>query len=80
MGDNGDMEQVLIQHCGCIALSQSIIMALALQRGMTLEVALNGTRDAVLLTPRSGVRALLRDDAPSQSLPTTSCVILPPSR
>jgi len=72
------MERVIIQDCGCIALPESIATALDLRSGMTLDMVLTATGDAILLTPRRGSQAL--GDASSQILPASSCVILPPSR
>jgi hypothetical protein len=72
------MEQVIIQDCGCIALPESVATALDLRRGMALDVALNDSRDAILLTPHHDSQAL--EDMPAQPVPTSGCVILPPSR
>lgn len=72
------MEQVIIQDCGCIALPDSIATALDLTRGMTLDMALTASSDAILLTPRRGSQKAA--DASSQTVPAASCVILPPSR
>jgi len=71
------MEQVIIQDCGCIALPESVATALDLRRGMTLDVTLNGSRDAILLTPHHGESL---EDASSQGVPVAGCVILHPSR
>jgi hypothetical protein len=73
------MERVIIQDCGCIALPESIATALDLRRGMTLDMVLTATGDAILLTPHRGSQAP-GDDASSQIVPASSCVILPPSR
>ncbi len=73
------MERVIIQDCGCISLPESIATALDLRSGMTLDMVLTATGDAILLTPRRGSQAL-GDDASSQIVPASSCVILPPSR
>jgi hypothetical protein len=73
------MEQVIIQDCGCIALPESIASALDLKRGMTLDMVLTGTGDAILLTPHRGSQAST-EGASSQTVPAASCVILPPSR
>jgi hypothetical protein len=72
------MEQVIIQDCGCIALPEGIATALDLRRGMTLDVRLTETRDAILLAPRHGND--VPEDSPSRTTPVASCVILPPSR
>jgi hypothetical protein len=72
------MEQVIIQDCGCIALPESIAAALDLKRGMTLDIALTGTRDAIVLTPHR--RSQTVGDTSSQTVPVSGCVILPPSR
>jgi hypothetical protein len=72
------MEQVVIQDCGCIALPESIAAALDLRRGMTLDVVLTETCDAILLTPRPD-GLMLRDES-SHHVPSANCVILPPSR
>jgi len=72
------MEQVIIQDCGCIALPESIATALDLRRGMTLDMVLTATGDAILLTPHRGSQA--PGDGSSQIVPASSCVILPPSR
>jgi hypothetical protein len=72
------MEQVIIQDCGCIALPESIATALELRRGMTLDMVLTATGDAILLTPHRG--SPTAGDASSQTVPAASCVILPPSR
>jgi hypothetical protein len=69
------MEQVIIQDCGCIALPESIATALDLRRGMTLDMVLTATRDGILLTPHRGSHA-----PAEETVPVTSCVILPPSR
>jgi hypothetical protein len=69
------MEQVIIQDCGCIALPESIATALDLRRGMTLDMELTATRDAILLTPHRGSQIPAK-----KTVPATSCVILPPSR
>jgi hypothetical protein len=71
------MEQVTIQDCGCIALPEGIATALDLRRGMTLDMMLTATGDAILLTPHRGAPA---EDASSPTVPAASCVILPPSR
>jgi hypothetical protein len=71
------MEQVTIQDCGCIALPDSVAAALDLRKGMTLDVALSGTGDAILLTPH---RETSKESGFTGSVPTSSCVILPPSR
>ena len=73
------MEQVIIQDCGCIALPESIATALDLRRGMTLDMVLTATRDAILLTPHHDSQALAEGKS-SQTVPVASCVILPPSR
>jgi hypothetical protein len=70
------MEQVIIQDCGCIALPESVATALDLRRGMTLDVVLTGTGDAILLTPHRDSQAAI-EGIPA---PTSGCVILPPSR
>jgi hypothetical protein len=72
------MEQVIIQDCGCIAFPESVATALDLRRGMTLDVVLTGTGDAILLTPHRGGKT--SGGASSQTVPISSCVILPPSR
>jgi hypothetical protein len=72
------MEQVVIQDCGCIALPESIATALDLKRGMTLDMVLTASRDAILLTPHSGGQTA--EDTSSQTVPVSGCVILPPSR
>ncbi len=72
------MEQVIIQDCGCIALPESIVAALDLRRGMTLDMVLTATHDAILLTPHR-IQAPA-EHASSQNVPASSCVILPPSR
>jgi hypothetical protein len=72
------MEQIIIQDCGCIALPESIATALDLRRGMTLDVALTATGDAVLLTPHSGSQTA--GGTSSQAVPASGCVILPPSK
>jgi hypothetical protein len=69
------MEQVIIQDRGCIALPESIATALDLRRGMTLDMVLTATRDAILLTPHRGSQA-----AAEETVPAASCVILPHSR
>ena len=69
------MEQVIIQDCGCIALPESIATALDLRRGMTLDMVLTATRDAILLTPHRGSQA-----SAEETVPAASCVILPSSR
>ena len=71
------MEQIIIQDCGCIALPGSVAEALDLRRGVTLDVTLTGTGDAILLTPHHQTSAEL-DSA--QPISTSNCVILPPSR
>jgi hypothetical protein len=73
------MEQAIIQDCGCIALPENIAIALDLRRGMTLDVALTATRDAILLTPHLGGQ-VLKENASSVTVPVSGCVILPPSR
>ena len=73
------MEQVIIQDCGCIALPESVATALDLRRGMTLDVALTGNGDAVLLTPHRTGQTSAENTSP-QPVPTPGCVILPPSR
>jgi hypothetical protein len=72
------MEQVIIQDCGCIALPESIAAALDLKRGMTLDIVLTATRDAIVLTPHRGSQTA--GDTSSQTVPVSGCVILPPSR
>jgi hypothetical protein len=72
------MERIIIQDCGCIALPESIATALDLKRGMTLDIALTATRDAILLSPHRGSQTA--GDTSSQTVPASSCVILPPSR
>jgi len=72
------MEQVIIQDCGCIALPESIVTALDLRRGMTLDIVLTAIRDAILLTPHRGSQTA--GDKSSRTVPAPSCVILPPSR
>ena len=69
------MEQVIIQDCGCIALPESIATALDLRRGMTLDMVLIATRDAILLTPHRGSQV-----PAEETVPASGCVILPPSR
>jgi hypothetical protein len=69
------MEQVIIQDCGCIVLPESIAAALDLKRGMTLDMVLTATRDAILLTPHRGSQT-----PAEKTVPAASCVILPPSR
>jgi hypothetical protein len=73
------MEQVIIQDCGCVALPESIATALDLRRGMTLDVVLTATRDAILLTPYHVSQASTGDASPL-TVPVSGCVILPPSR
>ena len=73
------MEQVVIQDCGCVAIPESIATALDLRQGMTLDVVLTATRDAILLTPHHGTQPSA-EDASSLSVPVSRCVILPPSR
>ena len=73
------MEQVIIQDCGCIALPESIATALDLRRGMTLDMELTATGDAILLTPHRGSQAP-EEDTSSRTVPVAGCVILPPSR
>jgi hypothetical protein len=73
------MEQVIIQDCGCIALPESIAAALDLRRGMTLDMVLTATRDAILLTPHRGCQAAA-EDVSLQTDSAASCVILPPLR
>jgi hypothetical protein len=73
------MEQVVIQDCGCVAIPESIATALDLRRGMTLDVVLTATRDAILLTPHHGTQPSA-EDASSLTVPVSGCVILPPSR
>jgi hypothetical protein len=73
------MEQIIIQDCGCIALPESVRVALNLKPGkMTLDVVLNDTGDAILLTPRHNSQML--EGVSLQAVPVASCVILPPSR
>lgn len=72
------MEQVIIQDCGCIALPESIAMALDLRRGMTLDVTLTSTGDGVLLIPHASQTTA--DNTHAQTIPASNCVILPPSR
>jgi hypothetical protein len=72
------MEQVVIQDCGCIALPVGIADALDLKRGMTLDVELTETRDAILLTPHASPAATVAES--SEHVPLANCVILPPSR
>jgi hypothetical protein len=72
------MEQVIIQDCGCIALPESIAAALDLTRGMTLDMVLTASGDAILLTPQRGSQKAAKTS--SQTVPAASCVILPPSR
>jgi len=72
------MEQVIIQDCGCIAFPERIAKTLDLRRGITLDMVLTATCDAILLTPhRSNQTA---EDTSSRTVPAASCVILPPSR
>ena len=73
------MEQVIIQDCGCVALPESIATTLNLRRGMTLDVVLTATRDAMLLTPQHVSQASTGDASPL-TVPVPGCVILPPSR
>ena len=73
------MEQVIIQDCGCIALPESIATALDLRKGMTLDMTLTETGDAILLTLHHG-SDVSAEDSPSRAIPAVSCVILPPSR
>ena len=73
------MEQVIIQDCGCIALHESIATALDLRRGMTLDIELTATGDAILLTPQGGSQPPAEDES-SRTVPAAGCVILPPSR
>jgi hypothetical protein len=73
------MEQVIIQDCGCIALPESIATALDLRKGMTLDMKLTETGDAILLTPHYD-NDVSAEDPPSRTIPAASCVILPPSR
>ncbi len=73
------MEQVIIQDCGCIALPEGVSTALDLRWGMTLDVALTESGDAVLLTPHRAGQTPAEAASP-QPVPTSSCVILPPSR
>jgi hypothetical protein len=73
------MEQVIIQDCGCIALPQSVATTLDLRRGMTLDVVVTGTGDAILLTPHRDNQASA-EGASSQPVLKSGCVILPPSR
>jgi hypothetical protein len=70
------MEQVIIQDCGCIALPDSVNDALDLRREMKLDVALTRSGDAILLTPQPTTA----ESESAQSIPTSNCVILPPSR
>jgi hypothetical protein len=72
------MEQVIIQDCGCIALPESIATALDLKRGMTLDMVLTASRDAIVLTPHRDGQAA--GDTSPQTVPVSGCVILPPSR
>ena len=72
------MEQVIIQDCGCIALPESIATAHELTKGMTLDMVLTASGDAILLTPHCGSQKA--GDTSSQTVPAASCVILPPSR
>jgi len=72
------MEQVIIQDCGCIALPESIAIALDLRRGMTLDMVLTASRDAIVLTPHRNSQTT--GDTSSQTVPVSGCVILPPSR
>ena len=72
------IEQVIIQDCGCIALPESIATALELTKGMTLDMVLTASGDAILLTPHCGSQKA--GDTSSQTVPAASCVILPPSR
>jgi hypothetical protein len=73
------MEQVVIQDCGCIALSEGIAVALDLKRGMTLDVELTETHGAILLTPHHGGPTSTGDES-SERVPIANCVILPPSK
>jgi hypothetical protein len=73
------MDQVIIQDCGCIALPESIAMALDLTRGMTLNVALTSNRDAIMLIPHRANQTSTEKSS-SQHAPVSNCVILPPSR
>jgi hypothetical protein len=73
------MEQVIIQDCGCIALHESIATALDLRRGMTLDIELTATGDAILLTPHRDSQPPAEDES-SRTVPAAGCVILPPSR
>jgi len=72
------MEQVIIQDCGRIALPESIAIALDLRRGMTLDMVLTASRDAIVLTPRRGNPTA--GNTSSRTVPVSVCVILPPSR
>jgi len=72
------MEQVIIQDCGCITLPESIATALDLTKGMTLDIVLTASGDAILLTPHRGSQKA--GDTSSQIVPAANCVILPPSR
>jgi hypothetical protein len=72
------MEQVIIQDCGCIALPDSIASALDLKRGMTLDMVLTASRDAIVLTPNRDSQ--MTEDTSSQTVPVSGCVTLPPSR
>ena len=73
------MEQVIIQDCGCIALPESVAATLDLRRGMTLDMELTATSDAILLTPHRDGQAPA-EDASARTVPVAGCVILPPSR
>ena len=73
------MEQVIIQDCGCIAVPESFAAALDLKRGMTLDMELTATGDAILLTPHRDSQAPAEDTS-SRNVPAAGCVILPPSR
>jgi hypothetical protein len=73
------MEQVVIQDCGCIALPGEIADALDLKRGMTLDVELTETRDAILLTPHHSGPTSTGVES-SERVPIANCVILPPLR
>jgi len=72
------MEQVIIQDCGCIALPDSIATALDLKKGMTLDMVLSASRDAIVLTPHRDSQTA--GDTSSQTVPLAGCAILPPSR
>jgi hypothetical protein len=71
------MEQITIQDCGCIALPESVVIALDLRRGMVLDVALTNSGDAILMTPIPDMPA---NSESSAELSRPRCTILPPSR